>query len=231
MVQPVATTPVVEQNPTVIAQVVINQVVTPDSVSTPAASPAVGTETVSNNSDPVSVSGSPTTSITSTTASTPSSPAGGTSTAATPTTSTSGGTSTAATATPTTMETQTQPVSMANTTIGTVNAPPPATAATTATGGPTTAAVAPVASVPAQTPPAIVSKPVPKDNADTGDSTLASVKPPAITTESPKQPARNDVRVTSTTVTAGVTIQKVDPIKPSSTEYYNQVISGLWNSK
>ena len=231
VVQPVVVTPVVEQNPTVIAQVVINQVVTPDSVITPSASPAVGAETVSNNSDPVSVSGSPTTSTTSTTASTPISPAGGTSTAATPTTNTSGGTSTAATATPTTTETQTQPVSMANTTIGTVNAPPPATAATTATGGPTTAAVAPVASVPAQTPPAIVSKPVPKDNADTGDSTLASVKPPATTTESPKQPARNDVRVTSTTVTAGVTIQKVEPIKPSSTEYYNQVISGLWNPK
>ena len=231
VVQPVAITPVVEQNPTVIAQVVINQVVTPDSVSTPAASPAVGTETVSNNSDPVSVSGSSTTPTTSTTASTPTSPVGGTSTAATPTTNTSGGTSTAATATPTTTETQTQPVSLANTTIGTVNAPPPATAATTATGGPTTAAVAPVASVPAQTPPAIASKPVPKDNADTGDSTLASVKPPATTTESPKQPARNDVRVTSTTVTAGVTIQKVEPIKPSSTEYYNQVISGLWNPK
>lgn len=229
VVQPVVVTPVVEQNPTVIAQVVINQVVTPDSVTTPAASPVVGTETVSNNSDPVSVSGSSTTPTT-TTASTPSSPVGGTSTAATPTTNTSGGTSTATIASPTTTETQTQPVSMANTTIGAVNAPPPATAATTATG-PTIAAVAPVAAIPAQTPPVIVSKPVPKDNADTGDSTLASVKPPATTTESPKQPARNDVRVTSTTVTAGVTIQKVEPIKPSSTEYYNQVISGLWNPK
>jgi len=57
------------------------------------------------------------------------------------------------------------------------------------------------------------------------------VKPPTVANDSPKQPARSDVRVTTTTVAAGVAMQKVEPIKPSSTAFYNQAISGLWNAR
>jgi autotransporter-associated beta strand protein len=106
----------------------------------------------------------------------------------------------------------------------------PVTAATTSSGS-TVTKVAPASQAAPPTSPVIVSKPVPTDSADLGDKTLALVKPPVEASEPPKQPTRNDVRVTTTTVASGVAIQKVDPIKPSSTEFYNQVISGLWNAK
>jgi hypothetical protein len=130
---------------------------------------------------------------------------------------------------PVVTESQTSAVSLANTQSSTATVTPTTTLASPA--GPTVTKVASASQVAAPASPVIVSKPVPKDSADAGDRTLALVKPPVETSEPPKQSSRSDIRVTTTTVAGGVAVQKVEPIKPSSTEFYNQVISGLWNAK
>jgi hypothetical protein len=213
----------------ILAQVTVTTKV---STEAPTAAPVAGTATVSNSTDfgatkVVSTTPVSTTTTTTTSATTPTT----TTTATSAPEPTLAATSVAAVAQVVT-EFQASPVSLASTspvnTQAPVNAP---TSVATTSSGPTVSAVPPASQKPPPAPPVIVSKPIPKDSADSGDRTLALVKPPTVANDSPKQIARSDVRVTTTTVAAGVAMQKVEPIKPSSTAFYNQAISGLWNAR
>jgi hypothetical protein len=186
---------------------------------TPVSAPTVGATVVSNSTDIASSN----TASNSFLASTP------TSTQSTTSAESISVTTNLQSQNPVVTDSQTSAISLANTQSSFATVAPTTTA--TSTSGPTVTKVVSASQVAAPASPVIVSKPVPKDNADSGDRTLALVKPPVEASEPPKQPTRNDVRVTTTTVASGVAVQKVDPIKPSSTEFYNQVISGLWNAK
>ena len=186
----------------------------------PVAAPITGTEVVSNSTDSFTAKTSSSSSPTSTQTNTPS----------TTVSETTAVTTNVQSQTLVGAEFQAPAVNVTTTSNTQTSTRAPVTAATTSSGS-TVTKVAPASQAAPSTSPVIVSKPVPTDSADSGDKTLALVKPPVEASEPPKQPTRNDVRVTTTTVVSGVAIQKVDPIKPSSTEFYNQVISGLWNAK
>ena len=79
--------------------------------------------------------------------------------------------------------------------------------------------------------PKLNSKPVPSDSLDQGDTSLAQITPPVSDIPAPKAESRREIRVTTTPVATGVSIQKVIPIKQPVTRVFQHPISGYWSTK
>jgi hypothetical protein len=72
---------------------------------------------------------------------------------------------------------------------------------------------------------------VPSDSLDQGDTSLAQVSAPVADVPVPKAESRRELRVATTPIATGVSIQKVIPIKQPVTQVFRNPISGHWNAK